>query len=94
MLTGGSAQLPGIAEVARNVLRMPVRVGTPTRLGGMTGLNGPAYSTAVGLLLWGLRNNLEAAALPTVRRRQGWGVAPQRNDVAEKFKGWLREFIP
>ena len=94
VLTGGSAKLPGIAEVARNVLRMPVSVGAPTRLGGMTGLNGPAYSTAVGLLLWGLRNNVEAAALPTVRRRQGWGVAPQRNEVAEKFKGWLREFIP
>lgn len=94
VLTGGSAQLPGIAEVARNVLKMPIRVGTLTQLGGMTGLNGPAYSTAVGLLLWGLRNNLEAAVLPTVRRRQGWGVAPQRNEVAEKFKGWLREFIP
>lgn len=54
ILTGGGAQLAGTAELAREVLGMPVRIAAPTGIGGLvdTILN-PGYSTAVGLLLWG-----------------------------------------
>jgi cell division protein FtsA len=54
ILTGGAAQLAGSAELAREVLEMPVRVGGPSGIGGLVDtLLTPAYSTSVGLLQWG-----------------------------------------
>jgi cell division protein FtsA len=54
ILTGGAAQLAGIAELGRDVLEMPVRVAAPSNIGGLVDtLLTPAYSTAVGLLSWG-----------------------------------------
>ena len=54
ILTGGSAQLSGIAELGRDVLEMPVRVAAPNNIGGLVDtLLTPAYSTSVGLLQWG-----------------------------------------
>ncbi len=54
ILTGGAAQLSGIAELGREVLEMPVRVAGPTNIGGLVDtLLTPAYSTGVGLLQWG-----------------------------------------
>ena len=57
VLTGGSAQLGGAAALGRDVLDMPVRVAGPTDVGGLTdNILNPAYSTAIGLLLWGARS--------------------------------------
>ena len=54
ILTGGGAQLSGIAELGRDVLQMPVRVVAPTGVGGLTdSILTPAYATAIGLLQWG-----------------------------------------
>ncbi|MCX7911391.1 MAG: cell division protein FtsA [Dehalococcoidales bacterium] len=57
VLTGGGANLPGIAELGEMVTRVPVRVGRPISLAGVSDmLDDPAYATAVGLLLWKMRN--------------------------------------
>jgi cell division protein FtsA len=57
VLTGGSANLPGIAELAQEIARVPVRVGQPVSLFGVSDeLKDPAYATSVGLLLWKMRN--------------------------------------
>jgi cell division protein FtsA len=54
VLTGGGARLAGAAELAREVLQMPVRIGSPQGVGGlMDQLSNPAFSTSIGLLLWG-----------------------------------------
>jgi cell division protein FtsA len=54
VLTGGSANLAGIAALGRDILRLPVRVGAPTDVYGIADvLQDPAYATSVGLLLWG-----------------------------------------
>jgi cell division protein FtsA len=54
ILTGGGAQLGGIAELGREILEMPVRVSAPSGIGGLVDtLLNPAYSTSVGLLQWG-----------------------------------------
>lgn len=55
-LCGGSANLPGMAELGSEVLGMPVRVLTPQRVGGLLEIAGDtAHATGTGLLLWGLR---------------------------------------
>jgi cell division protein FtsA len=54
VLTGGSANLAGIASLGSEILRIPVRVGAPTDIHGIADvLRDPAYATSVGLLLWG-----------------------------------------
>jgi len=57
ILTGGSSNLSGIEVLGRDILRLPVRVGVPIDISGITDvLRDPAYATSVGLLLWGLKN--------------------------------------
>lgn len=54
VLTGGSSNLAGLAALGRDILKMPVRIGTPMEFTGISdALRDPAYATAVGLLLWG-----------------------------------------
>ena len=57
VLTGGSSNLAGIEALGREILRLPVRVGTPANIFGIAdALHDPAYATSVGLLLWGSKN--------------------------------------
>ena len=56
VLTGGSSNLAGIETLGRDILGLPVRVGVPTKMYGITDtLRDPAYATSVGLLLWGAK---------------------------------------
>jgi len=56
VFTGGSSNLSGIDALGRDLLRLPVRVGTPTNIYGIVdALRDPAYATSVGLLLWGAK---------------------------------------
>src|SRR5438105_5456339 len=56
-LTGGGAQLVGIAKTARDQLGMSARLLRPAGLGGLTdAISTPPYAASSGLLLWGARN--------------------------------------
>lgn len=58
VLTGGGAKMEGVAELAEEVLHMPVRLGAPQ---GVTGLsevvNNEIHATGVGLLIYGSRSD-------------------------------------
>ena len=58
VITGGCASIPGMVEMAQNVTRLPVRIGVPSALSGVSSavLNDPAYATSVGLILWSMKN--------------------------------------
>jgi cell division protein FtsA len=57
VLTGGSSNLAGIEALGRNTLQLPIRVGLPMNIYGISdALQDPAYATSVGLLLWGAKN--------------------------------------
>jgi cell division protein FtsA len=57
VLTGGSSNLSGLDVLGQDILQLPVRVGTPINIHGITdALRDPAYATSVGLLLWGARH--------------------------------------
>jgi len=52
VLTGGGAELKGMAEYAQGALGQPVSVGRPRGLAGLPDAHsGPAFSTLVGLAL-------------------------------------------
>ena len=56
VLTGGAAALPGFTEIVADYGRCPVRIGAPsTALGLPDDLMDPSYATAVGLVLWAIR---------------------------------------
>ncbi len=58
VLTGGSSNLTGIDVLGHDILNLPVRVGVPTHINGITDtLCDPAHATSVGLLLWGAKHN-------------------------------------
>jgi len=74
VLTGGSSNLSGVAALGREVLQLPVRVGSPTNMYGITDtLRDPSYATSVGLLLWGAKHeggqNWQSRGLSAVLRR-------------------------
>jgi len=87
VLCGGSAELGGLRELASNVLEMPVRIGAPHDLQGLTDdLEGPAFATAVGLLLWGARH----------QRAPGGPQRPSRPPSVfwQRIREWLQLFLP
>lgn len=58
VFTGGSSNLSGIDAMARDMVHLPVRVGTPDNLAGLPErLHDPAYATAVGLVLWAAKQD-------------------------------------
>lgn len=57
-ITGGTSLLPGIVDVAQDILKFPVRLGYPQPANGVMNeaIHGPAYSTGVGLVIYGAKN--------------------------------------
>ncbi len=54
VLTGGASAMEGIGEVGEQVLGLPTRKGSPTRIGGLVDVvRSPAYATGVGLVMFG-----------------------------------------
>lgn len=82
VLCGGTAQLPGLKDLAREVMGLPTRIGEPENLRGLVDtLHSPAFATSVGLLQWGISHDLPQPAQP-----------PTRNSL--KMPGWLKAFLP
>lgn len=54
VITGGSSLMRGMVDLGEEVLHMPVRLGLPTKVGGLSEVvSNPRFSTGVGLLLMG-----------------------------------------
>lgn len=63
VLTGGSSKMDGMVELAEEVFHMPVRLGMPKSVQGLTeAVRNPIYSTGVGLIQFGHVN--KAPKLP------------------------------
>lgn len=60
VLTGGTSKMEGVVELAEEIFHMPVRIGMPHDVTGLADIvRNPTYSTAVGLLLYGLKQSQE-----------------------------------
>ena len=54
VLTGGTSKMQGVVELAEEIFHLPVRVGSPSKVNGLSDIvNNPIYSTGVGLLHFG-----------------------------------------
>jgi cell division protein FtsA len=86
VLTGGGALIKGTAELAKEVLGMPVKIGIPTGFSGglVREIENPAYSTAVGLVYHGIkfRDRVPAPA-------QAGKKDKSMTRMAHKMKEWF-----
>ncbi len=87
VLTGGTALLRGIVELAEAVFRLPVRCGVPVGITGQVDLvNNPMYATGVGLVQYGMK-------------QQAYGRMHKFNDdhlfnrVYHRMRDWFGEFF-
>jgi cell division protein FtsA len=93
VLTGGSSSLPGIRQLASQVLGMPVRTAWPDKLVGLADqLKNPAYSTGVGLLYWAAAMSDEEASPSRGHRRRGPKREVQVN--LDPLKDWFKRLLP
>ncbi|MCW8933343.1 MAG: cell division protein FtsA [Gammaproteobacteria bacterium] len=54
VLTGGSSKMDGVVDLAEEIFHMPVRLGSPQYVSGLSDVvSNPIHSTGVGLLLFG-----------------------------------------
>ena len=87
VLTGGVAGQAGLRELAERVLDLPVRIGQPQGIERLDErLGGPAFATAVGLLLWAEQHGSAS--------RVAAGAALRLPEAAGRAGRWLRSFLP
>jgi cell division protein FtsA len=86
VLTGGTSKMEGVTELAEEIFHMPVRIGTPVNVKGLSDIvNNPIYSTGVGLLHFGVQQQRKEGFVG----RAGSGKK-QTNTTLEKIKGWFQ----
>ncbi|MFC1490986.1 cell division protein FtsA [Nitrospinota bacterium] len=86
VLTGGASIMEGTEELSERVLQLPVRQGAPGGIGGLVDMvNGPMYSTGVGLVLYGMQM--------AGRGRNGWLVPGGANGSLRHAKDKIRTIL-
>lgn len=87
VLTGGTAKMEGAVELAEEIFHMPVRLGAPKGIRGMADvMNNPVYSTAVGLLVYGLRKQGDGVVTGRVQPVE----TENKPTALERLKRWVQ----
>jgi cell division protein FtsA len=73
VLTGGTSKMEGVIELAEEIFHMPVRLGAPQNIRGLSDIvNNPIYSTGVGLLIYAMKQNQSGGrAAASTKENQG-----------------------
>jgi len=83
VITGGSAMMRGMVELGEEIFHMPVRLGMPRYVGGLSEVvSNPRYATGVGLVLMG-KQQLE-------RHLTGQMELTSFGRILEKMKSWFQ----
>jgi cell division protein FtsA len=94
VLVGGTAKMPGVVDLAKNILGLPAQTGFPTPLGGLVDkVDDPSFATSVGLVLWGLENHQSGKKGGFGNRLVGNISAPVGETVTN-IKKWMGKFLP
>lgn len=82
VLTGGASKVEGAVELAERIFKMPVRLGTPQFVTGLSDvIDNPVYATGVGLLLYGMQQRYtQREPLTQTNLKNLWG----------RMKGWFQ----
>lgn len=91
VLIGGGARIPGVIDLAKDKLKLPVQLGYPQGIDGLVDkVDDPAFATAIGLIFWGLemRGGGEEGRLFLSSKM------PSSINTVNKIKSWFRNFLP
>ena len=85
VLTGGTGKMEGVVELAEEIFHMPVRLGCPQNIRGLTDIvNNPIYSTGVGLLLYGMQQHRSGGKAS--KGKPGGGLI-------ERIRRWFQDHL-
>jgi len=85
VLTGGSSKLEGMVDLAEEVFHMPVRLGLPQFVGGLTNIiQNPIYATGIGLTIFGARHGDGKSLMDQGKEEEGFKM------VFKKMKSWFQ----
>jgi cell division protein FtsA len=83
VLTGGSSKIEGLVDLAEEVFHMPVRLGVPQYVSGLSDVvRNPIYATGVGLLLFGNQNRTQ--------RNLDINLGRGMRGVWDRMKSWFQ----
>ena len=86
VITGGTALLDGITDVAEGIFNLPTRLGRPSGISGLVDVvNNPMYATGVGLVLYGAR--MQPSKKFRIRDRNIF------NGIMGRMKKWFKDVI-
>jgi len=82
VLVGEGAKIPGIIDLAKEKLKLPIQLGYAHGIDGLIDkVDDPGFATALGLIFWAL----EMRSKPSV---------PSTINTVNKIKRWFRNFLP
>ena len=91
VLTGGGANLPGIIDIAKKKLRLPSCLGCPVEIiKAIDKINDPAFSTALGLVIWGGQSQLQRKG----RFEKVFSHLKGFDKASGRIKKWFKSLIP
>ncbi len=83
VLTGGSSKMDGVVDLAEEIFHMPVRLGSPQYVSGLSDVvSNPIHATGVGLLLFGEQHQNGGA--------QYFSTDGGMKGVWERMKNWFQ----
>lgn len=85
VLIGGSALLPGMVELTKREIRLPVEIGMPHIFEGVDEKLGPTLAPVLGVLEWGTRHN-------RVPNTAQWGHLARLG--RSSWVKWFKAFLP
>ena len=86
VVSGGTALLDGVIDVAEAIFNLPTRLGRPRGISGLVDVvNNPMYATAVGLVMYGAKH--ETSKKFRIRDKNIF------NRVMSRMKRWFKEII-
>lgn len=86
ILTGAGSKIPGVIDLAREILNLPTQIGFPQNYDGVVDkIDDPAYASAIGLLIWGSRfEGRRHAGIRSIGLKKG----------ITNMKGWFKNLLP
>jgi len=88
ILSGAAAKMPGILELARETLNLPVQIGYPQQVEGVVdGIDDPQFATVIGLLILGSQYEAHFNNFNQFK-------ALNLGKMWTSTKNWLRHLLP
>ncbi|PIQ75703.1 cell division protein FtsA [Candidatus Peregrinibacteria bacterium CG10_big_fil_rev_8_21_14_0_10_49_24] len=85
LLTGAASKAPGVLDLSRDVLGLPVQMGFPVDIGGVIEkVDDPAYATALGSLIWGMREGEHSPRMGSFQMKK----------AASQVGNWFKSLLP